>query len=489
MKTRFRFLAIVLMCPLTAYVQTVKNYEEGKKIFFPLSDPVKVKSMEANWHQYFKEDVAIVLDSTVQTKWFEVKLDSYGSPYPDKIVQDWFSKEEFNGNVGDYAASDSHSFYFLWDTLIKPDLEKRISAMPDGTQKTLFNELFTIREREKAVSVKNRYVFKEQFRKAWNDFYIEELAKKLNDKIKTDKIKRIIFFIHGFNVPYSLAALQAVTMYQKAKKSLGADSATTLFVPVYWPSNDAKECRLSSHNFSTANYMSFNRNGKLFLIYSTRCYYAAFTLRRLLNRMDSSVKQIDMIAHSLGNTIVTSALINTVSKIDYQSGEIRKLKKKELSELKNNIRLQKKDPLSYDLLVQFKSEPLPQERNINCFLSAAAIPGLNTFTDLDSTALIHTTFHVTINQYDEMLTKSSIQRKLRTKVINASNMGSTTLGCNYKCEAGNTEQLFNTKFSVIKNKTAFFKYRTVSRETDHDIFTYLQQPDYLHFYEEYLKLK
>lgn len=488
MRTCFYFIAVALFYTLPAHMQTIKNYEEGKKVFFPLSDPVKIKCMEANWHQYFKEDVAIVLDPTVKSKWVEVKLDSYGSPYPDKTVQDWFSTGEFNGNISDYAASDSHSFYFLWDTLVKRDLDKRINAMSEGKQKTLFKQLLAIRQQEKTVNIEDRYVYKEQFRKEWNDFFIEELANKLNAKIKADTIKRIVFFIHGFNVPYSLAALQAVTMYQKAKKDLGADSATTLFVPVYWPSNDAKECRLSSRNFSTANYMSFNRNGMLFLIYSTRCYYAAFTLRKILNRIDPSVKQIDMIAHSLGNTIVTSALINTVSKIDYQSRKVGALKYDSLIAIQRKVYLQKKDPLSYDLLVKFKSEPLPK-RKINCFLSAAAIPGLNTFTDLDTVTLKHTTFHVTINQYDEMLTKSSIQRKLHTKVINASNMGATTLGCNYKCEAGNTERCFNFKFAGVKNKTAFFRYKTVSMETDHDIFTYLQQPDYRQFYSEFLKLK
>ncbi len=484
----------VLLLPLKA--QLLLSNENSKMKYFPLRDPAKVKRMQTNWDMYFNQNVATVLDPSIKDNWFELKLDSYGNLYPDSEVQAWFTKKEFNGYHADYAASDTHSFHYMFNPLVSLKLDSCLETLP-ASNKAIYENLIQTRKKELEVSkgklrgrVKLDMIdsLEQAFYMQWETYHFNKVNEELKEKIKAKHINRVQFFIHGYNVPYSLAALQAVTMCKLAKAKLGKDSSTTLFIPIYWPSNNAKTCQLDSLNFSTLNFIDFNRNGKLFLIYGTRCYYAAMTLRKFINALDAdSIKRIDIIGHSLGTMVATSALINTFSKIDYRKRKLRKLRNESIAKLERYPNLKRKDPISYDILMAFKKIPLPYQRNIHCFLSAAAMPGVNTFTDIDSMALKHTSFFVSVNQNDEMLTKRIIQEKIGVKLVNASNMNATSLGCNYKCEAGNTERLVNEKMKNVPNKTTQFIYKTVSREYDHDIFTYLQQQDYLLLFEEFLK--
>lgn len=483
-----------LLFPIKA--QLLLSNEKSKMQYFPLREPTKVKHMQANWDMYFNQNVATELDPSIKDNWFELKLDSYGNLYPDSEVLAWFTKKEFNGHHADYAASDIHSFHYMFNPLVSLKLDSCLETLPPSN-KTIYAELIKTRKEELKVlqgklkgKVKSKNIdsLEQAFYTQWETYHFKKVNNLLQEKIKAKNINRVQFFIHGYNVPYSLAALQAVSICKLAKAKLGKDSSTTLFIPIYWPSNNAKDCQLDSLNFSTLNFIDFNRNGKLFLIYGTRCYYAAMTLRKFINALDTvSIKRIDIIGHSLGTMVASSALINTFSKIDYRKKKLYKLRNESIPKLERYSNLKRKDPISYNLLMEFKKIPLPYQRKIHCFLSAAAMPGINTFNDMDSMALKHTSFFVTVNQNDEMLTKRIIQEKIGTKLVNASNMNATSLGCNYKCEAGNTEKLVNTKMKNVPNKTNSFIYETVSREYDHDVFTYLQQGEYLSLFAEFLK--
>ncbi len=458
---------------LFLFVSIFYNYYAQKKPkteikqYFVYSKPV-LKVMTDNWGMYFKEDVASILDPNSKKYMFEIKLDSYGCVYPENEILEVIPKESFEGKKKNYKYLTSHSFsrqfYNYKNALLKQVEEKKLnkvysgllnSASDDGKKNTFFDE--------------------------WDKYHTGKLITDLNRRIENEKFNKVVFFVHGYNVPYSLAVLQAITLYKLLKDTLKADMAHTLLIPVYWPSNNAKHKDLEQKDFSTKNIDSYTKNGKLFLSYSNRCYYAAITLRKIISALDSLNKGIDIniVAHSLGATIATSALINTYSKLDYAdnssllpiAGSAEKILKNDLKNIPEN------DEINYDILKYFYKTALPKNK-VKVFLSAAAIPGEFTFKDADPEIIKNKCFYVTLNPNDEMVTKKHIRQKtLGFENAQPYNLSVTSLGCNYNCDADITKE----KYESLTGNTNCFKIKVASRETDHDIFTYMQQPAYTSF--------
>lgn len=461
------------------YIYCQTNYEDQKKTFF-VHPNTTLDVIRNNWGMYFKEDVSTIIDPDSKKYIFEIKLDSYGSVYPEKEILDIITKSEFEGKVDKYANLESHSFYWRFVEDSETKIEK---AVKNGSINPIYSELLELAKVNKKA--KNADAFFEK----WDKFHNDVLIRRLNDTIRKREITRVIFFIHGYNVPYSLAVLQAINMY-KLGKSAGKIDEHTLFVPVYWPSNNAKECKLEQSNFSTKNIKTFKTNGKLFLRYSDRCYYSAITLRKIINDLDASVK-VDMIAHSLGATIPTSCLINTSSKLHYNIFSFLKCHSKDSTWIVNTTRkFSRKDEINFDVLRNFYKVQIPS-RPINVFLSAAAIPGVETFKDVDVSKIGNKCFYVSINPNDEMVTKREIRNTVKDLIhidiasINANRLGYTTLGCDSGSDACATKKQYELKLGT----KSCFKTKITSTETDHDIFTYMQQEGYKMLYYEFLEGK
>jgi len=453
-----------------------EDYEEKKKVYFPVEEN-QIKTMQNNWDMYFKEDVASVIDKKSKDYLFEIKLDSYGSVYPAQEILDGIPRDDFNGDKKSRKFLESNSFWWLF--------KKDEGVIADKAKTTKNAAIYqNLLKLSKGSSLREE----DQFFDRWDSLHIGGVCQQLNTRIKKDKINKVIFFVHGYNVPYSLAVLQALTFYKVIKDTLNVPVENTLLVPVYWPSNNEKYDSLRQENFTTENIKTFKNNGALFLRYSNRCYYAAITLRQIINALNPSV-DVNIIAHSLGATIATSCLINTWSKLDYNSGSSLKANASNrswvLSQNRNNFN--GKDNINIDLLKRFYNTPLPA-RKVGVFLSAGAIPGLHTFQDLDVKAMKNKFFYSTINQFDEMVTKTDIKDEVRKRFfirvsyINAFRLSATSLGCNADGEADKTRVYYNTRLRV---KDAFVTSE-VSKEWDHDVFTYLQQPDYKDFLKKFL---
>jgi hypothetical protein len=478
---KLKYTAFILLCTLKIMPQQgvleVKNYEDAKKKYFayPAS---KIKLMKDNWGMYFKENVLTELDTNkIIDHLFEIKMDAYGSIYPNEEILNAITQKDFQGDSSKYGDLASHSFIrmFTENDSRKEKVKNAIFKINNDSIKAIYDSL-----------LKFKYnLADDTFFTYWDKYHTTKVINSLKNLINGSSINRVIFFIHGFNVPYSLAALQALNIYQIAKPEL--KNQKVLYVPVYWPSNNAKKCNLDQDKFSTENIKEFKSNGSLFLRYTNRCYYAAITLRQIINGLDPNIK-IDIITHSLGATIGTSCLINTHSKLHHnRCSGLRKHSKDSAWIVNSTKKFKRKDNINSDLLKDFYANPLPKQK-IAVFLSAAAIPGVNTFKDMNTGIMKNKKFYVTINPNDEMVTKDNIRQAVKDKTkitidyIRASRLSSTTLGCNYECEACKTKALFE-KHDDLKNR---FVTKEVSQETDHDIFTYMQQPEYINFFKFFL---
>ncbi len=453
---------------------------KNKKSFFP-KDSASIHQMQDNWGMYFRADVLSVLGPKVKNSFFEIKLDSYGSVYPAQQILAVIKPKEFEGELKDYKDLSSHTFYKRF----KEDIESRIKNLVDA-DRSLTTEYKVLLEKSKNND-------ESAFSEIWDNLHTSKIIKELNLRIRDSSINRVIFFIPGYNVPYSLQVLQAITLFKIARRDI-PEKENILFVPVYWPSNNAKFDSLYQDNFTTDNIKKFGPNGRLFLGYSNRCYFAAATLRKIINGLDDDHVKVDIISHSLGATIATSALINTYSKLQYNHFSRLKRFADDSARVvnKKNNSFHGKDNMNLFILKEFYKSSLPT-RPINVFLSAAAIPGYSTFMDAKAGIITNKKIFVEINVKDEMLTKSEIKLQVKKKTradisfINENHLGATTLGC----EAGEDSDALETQLWLkkITGKDESFTYEIVTPHTDHDVFTYIQDSLYLNFLKRFFNEK
>lgn len=454
------YLIFLFLFPITFIAQEKLNWR-----YFEKFNQNQKQIIINNWKQYFPLDIYSKLDEEINC--FPIKLDSYGSIYPlGDILSDEVDFNKYHRSSADLLA------YSLLDIFNsnRSTLENKIKSSNKLTsqQKSFYLNCFN-----DPKDMYNDSVFYTK----WDSYHLEMITNSLNEKLKTNKFKSVFFFIHGYNVPYSLANVQLIALKNTLRDSLKIDTDKVLFVPVFWSSNDLKKCKIESYNdFDITNYTGlFNggaANGLLFLYYSNRAYYSSITLRKILNSIENRNIDIVLFSHSLGATILTSALINTTSKLDSKIKFTLGKNEDGTSYLVNSQSIKEADYLAWDIINSLVKEKIPQGK-MKSFMSAPAIPGKNTFINIDDLLFKDKSIYSTINIYDEMLTKSIAN----IRIVNESNMSATSLGCD-SIEANQVKQIIEGK----KQLNSKFIYETVSDNDDHDILTYLNQKDTEIFY-------
>lgn len=127
-------------------------------------------------------------------------------------------------------------------------------------------------------------------------------------------------------------------------------------MPIFWTSNANKNFNIESkERFDISNKTGISNggldNGISFMYYSNRAYYAAITFRKILNKLSNIEQSQYVFTDSLGATVATSALINTISKLDitkYDKDLIRSTSSKE--KLKRRL-----DAITYDIVNGLRS--------------------------------------------------------------------------------------------------------------------------------------
>lgn len=428
--------------------------------YFEKYDSTQKKLIKEHWTQYFKNDIHRQLDNNLNA--FPIKFDSYGSLYPDSLVFN-----SFNSNNFELGMKDKNLYKYSIFTIFENNsekIEKNISLIADKKEREEYKKYLT------KGFINNEDIFYEQ----WDQYHYQKIASELNNKIKN--YNKVVFFIHGYNVPYSLAVIQLIELANLLKKNK-IETDSVLFVPVFWPSNNAKACILDSKEvFSTENFKGFNirgiKNGLKFLHYTNRAYFAALGLRSIINLTNFEDKKIYIFSHSLGGVVATTMLIDTYSKLDldmdlsiYKNAtELYQAKKGTLDEVSEGI-----------LQTMTATKNKPPNQKMKVFLSAAAMPGVYTFKDMDKATIKNKEFYCTINLDDEMITKTAIP----LPGVSASNMNATGLGCNYDNDALKTQMLFENPSQ--------FNFRLVSNNQDHDILTYMKQEHYKQYVLEFFR--
>ncbi len=222
------------------------------------------------------------------------------------------------------------------------------------------------------------------------NYLLKSYAEKINNEVKEGK--KIVLLIHGFNSSYK----ETSESYNILKSKLSNRNDIAI-VEVYWDGLTKKALKIWPK--AQANSV-----------------YSGLAIRKLLNKVDSNA-EIMLLTHSLGASVATQALFN-VSK--WTNGF-----QKYVDSLSKNI-------------------PTPPQKNITLSMFAPAIPGVNTFDDLNKIVENNTTRHIKkiivgYNHKDFALIKGVGIRE---------HIGSTSLGCDSDDEITKTQ---DTILSIAPN--------------------------------------
>lgn len=390
-----------------------------------------------NWNDFFGADITNVFPMPAGANTVTIKFDGLGCLYPESNPALNSIKEEFLDKSISYKYLYSHTFYNLYQRKEHKKSTTQIDAFINnenfGAVKTYTNE---------------PYIDYFDFITRWNAKHLPLKITEIENKITPD-IKKIVFFIHGYNVPYSLAALQNKKMMDQileANPELKINQI--LLIKVLWPSGDRKKNNFDSNPCDYSN-IEKPKTVIAFTYYSNRAYLAGVYLRKILRDMHCNLP-IDIVTHSHGSAIATTALIKTKSKLQ-------------------------KGWFSDELITLIDTTVLPN-KDINVFLNAPSIPGVNTFTDVTKDSKQERyRFFVGYNEKDEVLKKQKFRiYKLKVKFIAPTkHLSATTLGCNKDGEVKLTKDLMESK-----GMDNIFYYGINSFQKEHDFFCYIKQTEF-----------
>ncbi len=402
------------------------------------------KPIKDNWDDFFGSDLEQILPNKFAATTLSIKFDGLGCLYPEGSKEIHQIENEFEDTALDTRIFHKESFYHLYEhpKFISSPAVKRFREevgfessmprlMPDNPDEA---------QKQQAIKAMGglRYF---KFADEWNRKFLPSKIDQINAAAGSSKIKRIIFFIHGYNVPYSLAQIQGNELSKTLNES-GLNTDEVLFVRVLWPSGFRKRDDFSDN---TCNYDNFEnaKTAVAFTYYSNRTFMAAIYLRQIIRGIDRKDIDVDIITHSHGSSLASALLVNATSRM--QSGV-----------------------LSNFIAMRMLCEPLP-DRNIDVFMNAPSIPGVNTFTDLASgSPQSKYRFHVGFAPHDKVLLKRKLP--VLTSLKFSAIISATTLGCDFKGEIGKTKEIFRERGHGDN-----FKATKISDELQHDFFCALQQ--------------
>lgn len=264
---------------------------------------------------------------------------------------------------------------------------------------------------------------------------------EIKTKLKESNSITLIVFIHGFNDP------DPTGDYQQLRDSIickGHDSNRDfVYLEVFW---DGLTCNQGNPAFAGIWGMAQQNSA-----------YTSLGLRHIFNRLPENTK-IRIITHSLGASVATGSLFNTFSKWKKYDG--------------------------FDYLDSAITIKTPPQKDIRIGMLAPAIPGENTFRDINNRIPITTIPNdrvsrivVGYNVNDLAVTKRILRKDISAK------MGATSLGCNLPRKKGPlkdeveatkkvlTDSNYNGVFSAID----FSEFGRKVKKEEHGLYYYLQR--------------
>jgi hypothetical protein len=382
---------------------------------------------------------------------FSIKLDALGCIYPDFLLDEDLEHAFLNdGQPLNYIAK--YCFFML----VVNEHEELGRKYPQ--HKMLFDSLYAMSV--KRTNQAGTYMRLFNFKKKWNEYFLPRVMNALNDLIKKKKITRCVYFVPGFNVPYSLAHLQGNAVFEDVMGNFDAAGKSydqLLFIRVFWPSHTAKFSEFDSVNCNVDNMtdmLTGVETGRLYSRVTNRVYLASLTMREILSTIPDGPTH-HFISHSFGAALTTGIVLHPAAKIS--------------------------DTVTHfntPLLREYNRFKVPVAKQISFYLSAPGIPGSTSFRYLDRGVNKLHKFYVSYNDDDEILRKDAA----KLLGINASVRNATTLGCNWKGEVDAVEKLFDLR----ELSGQFFRSRT-SERVNHDYFCYREQGRFREFFAKYVR--
>lgn len=304
-----------------------------------------------------------------------------------------------------------------------------------------------------------------EFIREWNNEYLTPKIQEIQKEISNCSECKVFAFIPGFNVPYSLAKLQAIEI---AKKLSENSTNPIILLEVYWPSGSRKVNSLKKGECcSYQNYENYLTK-QLYSFISNRSYLVGLTLRDVFNGLPATTK-INVITHSHGASVITATLINAYSRMD-----VTKKFYDNCALLPNNSK-----DVNRNICYLMHTKEIPKQE-FKVFLNAPAIPGKNTFCDIEESRCHNHYFFIGFNKKDRTVQKTKLHFTRKEKnceyyhriylpISFSRHFSSTSLGCNYLLEINRMKKV------IPKSLSSNFQFESVSSKREHDFFCYIEQ--------------
>jgi hypothetical protein len=498
LKKRLLFIVPIVII-LSSTQCTNKLKVNSSDLLKPYSDE-QVALIQDHWKQYFKEDIFAALDSGQTT--FPIAFDSYGGIYPNFILFQDFDEDNFAAglpgkvgkikNIATIKHSDNdlnkYSMFqiFQWEGNADK-LEAGIAAIKNTEDQNFYKNLllqYSLAPGYQGKNIKKStpafYEYLNGFYAKWNAYHLNKTNQNLIKLIDEEEPDYLLFFIHGYNVPYGLAAMQSIEIrdYIENIQEQINKPGKLLMVPIFWSSNDQKKSEFDTEEKVKMGDEVKVSNAIKWGFYSTRANFAGLGLRQVLNRLETSksdLPELLMFSHSLGAIVATNAIINATSRLPgkYTSQIINDNCVGISMADSTKIALEKKEIVNYELIQKFNAIPLPKSR-IRVFMSSPAISGIETFKDMCEEEKKTTAFFSTVNHKDLTLKKF-------VGIVNG--FGCTSLGLNNNCD------VMQTKIDYFWDQGYFYYNKVAIEIPQHNLFDYLQQPAYRALVEDFLKFE
>lgn len=429
-----------------------KNCEgEIKKAFFQRYFS-EIEIIENNNKEYFGEDLDIYLPrKNEEANIFNLKFDALGATYPD-IFYDKEIRKYFEKRKG--LKSVKSNKYLYRNTFFKLPLEKKeliLKAVTESTKKSLFTSketeasLITVAKKSLPLSVQLN------FTREWNKLILMDQIERLNEKLSLN-IENLVFIVHGYNVPYSLAQIQSNSIIDKTYELDSLKAKKTLFVRVFWPSTSRKKVIIKNDSFIVKNKVNLY-SISAFRSISTRSYLVGHSMRTIINGISKFNGSVYFFSHSLGAQVTASTFI--------------------IPELKVI-----QDTLLHKYL---NSNPIVNNnfKKVKLFLNAPAMPGISSFPDSSLANLKNTQWVIGYNPTDKVL------RKTIGFIRFGDHNGNTRLGGNWENETWE----FKDYLQKVKKENQFKFVQTGSQYDlfGHDFFCYLNQDGFKLAFKDFMK--
>lgn len=413
-------------------------------------DDTRKRIITDNWTDYEGVDIEDVFPVKRPVNILSIRFDGLGCVYPgtfkNERIKEWFLDDEAAKSA--FRALTFYSLLRLHGQKLNPD---------EFGGKEFFDKMRSLASRN---PIGDSLVFANmmEFRRLWNEKFLSLIVDRIRQLSAENSLEELIGFIPGYNVPYSLAHLQGVALFNDMIDSLPEErTAKKLFVRIFWPSNDGKKKKFECGKCKMNNQLKLI-NAKLYNFVTNRAYFSGLTMREMINQLPDQLR-IKLVSHSFG-AVISSAVVLPPD---------TKFKRNTIHSVYNS-----------QLLRAFNKVPIPK-RDIRIFMSAPGIPGVTNFERVNVTDNSRHLFYISYNKKDKVLRKKVVP--VFGWFTRASQGNSTSLGCDYKGQIRRVTHLFAEAQLSSRLKTC-----QTSSQKNHDYFCYRQQPAFLHFFTEFVRL-